>query len=112
MIAGEYVLTSDLVYNPVLYGSLGYDLPKQLLFTGIWSNITIVGNTICAFTVDRFGRVLNLKLGWIGDLIAMIGIIVSIATFEKTGSSAAAHAGIFFLYLHIACYALFVDATT
>lgn len=100
------------MYNPVLYGSLGYDLPKQLLFTGIWANITIVGNTICAFTVDKVGRVRNLKFGWIGDLIAMIGIIVSIARYEATGSSGAARAGVFFLYLHIACYALFVDATT
>ena len=100
------------VYNPVLYGSLGYGVPKQLMFTGIWANFTIIGNTICAFTVDRMGRVLALKIGWIGDACAMIGMVVSLAMFEKSGSHSAAIAAIFFLYLHIIMYATFVDATT
>jgi hypothetical protein len=100
------------VYNPILYRSLGYGTAMQLLLTGIWANITIIGNTICAFTVDKVGRVLNLKLGWIGDLVAMIGIVVSLARFEATESHGWAIAGIFFLYLHITFYALFVDATT
>ena len=84
----------------------------QLVLTGIWANITIIGNTICAFTIDKLGRVNNLKLGWIGDLIAMIGIMVSLARYQATGSKGAAIAGVFFLYLHILLYALFVDATT
>lgn len=84
----------------------------QLLLTGVWANITIIGNTICAFTVDKLGRVLNLKLGWTGDLLAMIGIVVSLARFEATGSRGSAIAAVAFLYIHIACYAFFVDATT
>jgi len=84
----------------------------QLVFTGIWANFTIVGNTICAFTIDRMGRVPALKLGWIGDLLAMIGVVVSLVVFEKTGSRASAIAAISFLYLHIIVYALFIDATT
>lgn len=106
------ICLTDLVYNPILYGSLGYDTPMQLIFTGVWAIFTIIGNTICAFTVDRMGRVLALKLGWIGDLLAMIGIVVSLANFEKTGSHASAISAIFFLYLHIIMYATFVDATT
>lgn len=100
------------VYNPILYASLGYGTVMQLLFTGIWANITIIGNTINAFTVDRMGRVLALKIGWIGDACAMIGMVVSLAQFEKTGSRAAAISAIAFLYLHIAMYAGFVDVTT
>lgn len=100
------------MYNPVLYASLGYGTVMQLLLTGIWANITIVGNTICAFTVYKLGRVLNLKLGWIGDLFAMVGIVVSLARFEATGSRGSAIAAVAFLYLHIAFFALFVDATT
>lgn len=80
----------------------------QLLLTGIWANITIIGNTICAFTVDRLGRVLALKLGWIGDSCAMIGIVVSLAVFGQNGSRGAAIAAVFFLYVHIAVYALFI----
>ncbi|EXJ66968.1 uncharacterized protein A1O5_09614 [Cladophialophora psammophila CBS 110553] len=41
------------VYNPVLYASLGYGTVMQLLLTEMWANITIIGNTFCAFTVDR-----------------------------------------------------------
>lgn len=84
----------------------------QLVLTGVWANVTIIGNTICAFTVDRMGRVLALKLGWTGDLCAMLGIVVSLARFDATGSRAAAVSAVVFLYLHIAFYALFVDATT
>ena len=105
-------MLTGTVYNPILYGSLGYDVPMQLIFTGIWANFTIIGNTICAFTVDRMGRVLALKLGWIGCACAMIGIVGSLAIFEKTGSRSAAVAAIVFLYFHIIIYALFIDATT
>lgn len=100
------------MYNPTLYASLGYGTVMQLVLTGVWANITIIGNTICAFTVDRMGRVLALKLGWAGDLCAMIGIVISLARFDATGSRGAAIAAVFFLYLHIAFYALFIDATT
>ncbi|KPI40972.1 High-affinity glucose transporter [Cyphellophora attinorum] len=58
------------VYNPVLYGRLGFGVPMQLVFTGIWANFTIIGNTICAFTIDRMGRILALKIGWIGNALA------------------------------------------
>ena len=66
----------------------------QLIFTRIWANFTIIGITICAFTVDRIGRVLALKSGWIGDLLAMIGVVVSLAKFEQTGSRASAIAAL------------------
>jgi hypothetical protein len=100
------------VYNPVLYGSLGYDVPMQLVFTGVWAIFTIIGNTICAFTIDRMGRTLALKLGWSGNALAMIGIVASLAMFEKSASRAAAISAIFFLYVQIIMYGTFVDATT
>jgi hypothetical protein len=84
----------------------------QLVFTGIWANFTIIGNTICALTIDRMGRVLALKIGWISNACAMVGIVVSLAMFEKSGSRSAAISAIFFLYVQIIMYATFVDATT
>lgn len=100
------------VYNPILYAGLGYGSVMQLVLTGCWANITIIGNTICAFIVDRMGRVLGLKIGWIGNVVAMIGICASLAQYEKTGSQGAAIAGVFFLYVQIAMYATFIDAIT
>jgi hypothetical protein len=73
----------------------------QLILTGCWANITIIGNTFCAFTIDRMGRVFSLKCGWIGDVCAMIGLVISIAKFNQTGSHAAAVSGVAFLYLHM-----------
>lgn len=84
----------------------------QIIFTGIWAIFTIIGNTICAFTIDRMGRCLALKIGWAGNATAMIGIVVSLAMFERHGSRSAAISAIFFLYVQIIVYATFVDATT
>jgi hypothetical protein len=58
------------------------------------------------------GRTLALKIGWIGNALALIGIVVSLAMFEKTASRSAAISTIFFLYVQIIVYATFVDATT
>ncbi|KAK5032811.1 hypothetical protein LTS07_004221 [Exophiala sideris] len=93
----------------IMFGS---QMTATLLVSGCWANITIIGNTINAFTVDRMGRVLALKIGWTGDACAMIGIVVCLARFEATGSHGSAVAAVFFLYLHIAFYAGFVDVTT
>jgi hypothetical protein len=84
----------------------------QLVLNGVWSTVAVLGNALCAFTIDRLGRVLALKLGWITSGIGVIGICASLAVFGNTGSRSAAITGVFFLYWHIFCYAFFVDATT
>lgn len=84
----------------------------QLVLTGVWSAVAVVGNALCAFTIDRVGRVLAMKLGWIFSGIGVIGICASLSIYGKTGARSAGIAGVFFLYWHIFSYALFVDATT
>jgi hypothetical protein len=55
---------------------------------------------------------LALKIGWIGDAIALIGECAALSTFERTGSHAAAVASVLFLFLHIALFAFNIDVTT
>ncbi|KAI1617377.1 general substrate transporter [Exophiala viscosa] len=100
------------IYNPLLLSGLGYGIVMQLVLTGVWSLVAVVGNTLCAFTVDRLGRVLAFKLGWIFSGIGVIGICASLSIYRITGSRSAGIAGVFFLYWHIFSYAVFVDPTT
>jgi hypothetical protein len=95
-----------------LLAGLGYGVVMQLVLTGVWSVVAVFGNTFCALIVDRMGRVLAFKLGWMFSGIGVAGICASLSIFGKTGSRSAGIAGVFFLYWHIFSYALFVDPTT
>lgn len=83
----------------------------MLLFAGLWSLVAQFGNTFCAFTVDRMGRVRALQIGWIGCGLSSIAIIISLAKFEESGTRASAISAISFIYLEILMYASFVDPT-
>lgn len=100
------------VYNPTLLAGLGYGVVMQLVLTGVWSTVAVLGNALCALVIDRMGRVLALQLGWITSGIGVVGICVSLAVYGQNGSRSAGIAGVFFLYWHIFAYALFVDPTT
>lgn len=78
----------------------------------MYATIALAGNFFNAFTIDHIGRVKALKIGWIGDLLSLIGECVSLSMFEKTGSRSTAIASVFFLFTHIAFFAFNVDVTT
>ncbi|KAK5257668.1 hypothetical protein LTR40_009439 [Exophiala xenobiotica] len=99
-------------YGPELYSALGFGTTMQLLFSGCYASLALCGNFFNAFTIDYIGRVNALKIGWIGDAIALIGECAALSTFERTGSHAAAVASVFFLFLHIALFAFNIDVTT
>lgn len=101
-----------LDYGPELYSALGFGTTMQLLFSGCYASLALCGNFFNAFTIDYVGRVNALKIGWIGDAIALIGECAALSTFERTGSHAAAVASVFFLFLHIALFAFNIDVTT
>lgn len=99
-------------YGPELYSALGYDTEKQLIFSAGYATLALCGNCFNALTIDYVGRVNALRTGWIGDLISLIGVCISVSTFERTGSTAAAKASVTFLFLHIAFFAFNIDVTT
>lgn len=99
-------------YGPELYKTLGFGTTKQLLLGGIYATIALIGNFFNALTIDHIGRVKALKIGWIGDLLSLIGECVSLSIFERSKSRSAAIASVFFLFTHIAFFAFNVDVTT
>jgi MFS family permease len=84
----------------------------QLLFSGCYASLALGGNIFNAFTIDYIGRVNALRIGWIGDAVALIGECIALSTFTRTNSHAAAVASVFFLFLHIALFAFNIDVTT
>lgn len=50
--------------------------------------------------------------GFAGDIVALIGECITVSVYNRTGSKEAASAAVFFLFLHITCFSLAVDATT
>lgn len=101
-----------LDYGPQLYAALKFDTTKQLLLGGAYATLALCGNFFNAFTIDRVGRVKALKIGWTGDLFALIGECVSLSLFERKNSQSAAIASVFFLFMHIAFFAFNIDVTT
>ncbi|OAA60346.1 General substrate transporter [Niveomyces insectorum RCEF 264] len=99
-------------YGPELYSKLGFNSTKQLLLGAVYATIALCGNFFNAFTVDHVGRVKALKMGWIGDLLSLVGECVALSVFERTGSRQSAIASVVFLFTHIACFAFNVDVTT
>ncbi|KAJ9613070.1 hypothetical protein H2200_003011 [Cladophialophora chaetospira] len=99
-------------YGPELYRALGFGTTIQLPLSGLYATLALCGNFFNAFTIDHIGRVNALKIGWIGDAVALIGECASLSTFERTGSHSAAVASVFFLFLHIFLFAFNIDVTT
>ncbi|KAL1849896.1 hypothetical protein VTK73DRAFT_9790 [Phialemonium thermophilum] len=99
-------------YGPELYSKLGFGPTKQLLLGAVYATIALCGNFFNAMTVDRVGRVKALKIGWIGDLLSLIGECAALSQFEKSGSRGTAIASVVFLFTHIACFAFNIDVTT
>lgn len=51
-------------------------------------------------------------IGICGDIVALTCECISVAIFQKTGERAPAKAAVFFLFLHLAFFSSFIDATT
>lgn len=106
------LLTPRPDYGPELYASLGFDSVNQLIIQGGWITVCPVGNFINSLIVDRVGRTRLLMAGFVGTVCALIGECVSLSIYDKTGSTAATNAAVFFLFMHIACFSVTCDATS
>ncbi|EXJ86817.1 hypothetical protein A1O3_03771 [Capronia epimyces CBS 606.96] len=99
-------------YGPSLYSSLGFGTVQQLLIQSGWVTICPFGNYINALVVDRVGRVKMLVFGFTGCVLALIGEAITVSVYARTGERQVAGAAVFFLFMHITCYSISVDATT
>ena len=113
MFAGQ--MTGTLLinnYGPELYKSLGYGSADQLIIAGGWITVALPSNAINAYFLDRLGRTRFLAIGLTGDAVALLGETIMLTLFEGTNNSGGLGAAVFFLFLHVAFYALCIDAST
>ncbi|RFU25999.1 hypothetical protein B7463_g10334, partial [Scytalidium lignicola] len=99
-------------YGPLLYKRLGYDTVLQLLIQSCWITVCPLGNVFNALVVDRIGRVRLLIFGFTGTTIALIGECITVSIFQRTQDTKVASAAVFFLFFHIGCYGVSLDATS
>ncbi|KAH8655331.1 general substrate transporter [Xylariales sp. PMI_506] len=99
-------------YGPSLYASLGFNEVQRLLIQAGWITVCPFGNWINAMIVDKVGRTRLLMFGFGGDVVALIGECIAVSIFQNTGRREAASAAVFFLFMHIACFSVSVDATS
>ena len=105
---GIFVMTN---YGVLIYASLGLHGFRPLLLNACWTTFTILGNTITALTVDRFGRRLFMLIGSIGCTMCLIFLCALTATFLGTTNQAGLDAAVFFVFFYIFWWCFFVDAT-
>lgn len=105
---GVYVLAN---YGVLIYGTLGLQGRLPLLLNACWTTLTIFGNTLCAFTVDKVGRRTYLLIGAIGCTICLIFEAALEATYLGSTNQSGLSACVFFVWLYICFWCVCVDAT-
>lgn len=84
----------------------------QLLIASCWITLALCGNIFNAFTLDKVGRVRALQIGWIGDIVALIGECVALSKYQSNPTRPSAIASVAFLFVHIFFFSFNVDATS
>lgn len=101
-------------YGPTIYGSLGYDTNKQLIFQMGWCFVAITTGFISFFLIDRYARNKLLAFGVGGCALCLtivyglIGKFTSPSALEHPNTSAL-HAVIAMIYLLNCFYQLGLD---
>ena len=98
-------------YSIILFAQLGLGGYMPLVLLGALLTMTLPGNILCAFFVDRWGRRNFLLLGISGILVALICETIMLALFLESDNKAGKRAGIFFIYLFGLCWSTCIDAT-
>jgi hypothetical protein len=95
---GLYVLAN---YGVLIYGSLGLTGKMPLLLNACWVSYTIIGNTFCAFIVDRVGRKPLLLIGVSGCLMCLICEAALTAVYLGGTNHAGLNACVFFIWFYV-----------
>lgn len=82
-----------------------------LLLSAIWVTASFPGNIFTAFFVDRLGRRLFLLTGLAGLTVTLICECALQAVYLGSDNKAGQRAAVFFIFLFIAFWSTFVDAT-
>lgn len=102
-------------YGPTIYGSLGFDTNKQLIYQIGWCCTALGTGIMSFFIIDRFRRPTLLSLGVGGCalclviLCALVGKFASSPEKLETPNRTALNAAVGMIYLLTACYQLGLD---
>jgi MFS family permease len=106
---GIFVMTN---YGVLRYASPGLTQFIPLFLNAYWTSFTILGNTVTALTVDRFGRRKFLRIGACGCIVSLIFLAALTAQYVGTTNKAGERAAVFFIiFFYIFWWCFFVDAT-
>ena len=105
---GIFVMTN---YGVLIYASLGLTGHTPLLLNALWTSFTIIGNTVTALTVDRFGRRTFMLIGSCGCITSVIFLAALTASFLGGTNEAGLRAAVFFIFFYIFWWCFFIDAT-
>jgi hypothetical protein len=98
-------------YGVLIYASLGLTGYIPLLLNACRTSFTIIGNTVTALTVDRFGRRTFLLLGACGCIVSLIFLAALTGSFLGTTDIPRERAAVFFIFFYIFWWCFFIDAT-
>jgi MFS family permease len=98
-------------YSIILFGQLGVNGYMTFVLLGALLTMTLPGNLLTAFFVDRWGRRNFLLLGISGILVSLVCEAVMLALFLESDNLAGKRAGVFFVYLFTLFWCTCIDAT-
>jgi len=105
---GRLILT-HADYGPVIYGLLGYNPEKRLLFPAIWVTFGFGLFLIAPFLIDLFPRNRLLSFGMFGCACTLIVEAALIARFVPSHHYPALKAAVAMFYIYQLFYAICLD---
>ncbi|KAK5019535.1 MFS transporter [Cryomyces antarcticus] len=98
-------------YGPILYASLGYDVPKQLVLLGGWITLAFGCGCLGVFIIDRMPRPKLIGLGIAGCMVCLIVEAALVANFADSTNAPALKAAVAAFYVYVVFYEMCLDGT-
>jgi MFS family permease len=92
-------------YGPTIYGNLGYNTEKQLLYQCGWQTVCWAGGVLAIFFVDLFRRPTLLIIGLFGSLTCLSILAALIVNYADSTNAPALNAAVAITFI----YTLFVE---
>ncbi|BCS26812.1 uncharacterized protein APUU_51523S [Aspergillus puulaauensis] len=99
-------------YSVMLYTMLGIPSDVQLLIYAIWLTWSCISNLIGSLIVDRLGRVLMFKIGFVSSVVALSIYTGLMSVYSSQESKVGSGAALAFAFLFLGCFGIFVDAVS
>ncbi|KFY96026.1 hypothetical protein V500_02588 [Pseudogymnoascus sp. VKM F-4518 (FW-2643)] len=106
---GVFVINN---YGQTFYKALGFSPASRQLLQGNRDILALLGNLVGSWVVDRVGRKPLLLFSFAGCFICILLEGVIVGQYAGTDNTAGQNAGVAFLYIFLAFYAVGIDVGT